>query len=148
MLDAQRRRRTLPAAWRVAHGVSLGIGGVIAGQGVIESIQLAGTEPRYYAWSRTATCVPLLALTATYALTAVRTGTTWRALPFFATSYVVLGLTVVATVQGIMKGFAPDEPTVGRYVGSIATLLVVLLVVAWLALNAHRAARAASAQGP
>jgi EamA domain-containing membrane protein RarD len=110
--------------------------------GLIESIRLAGVEHPDLTFRRTVICLPLLALTAAYVVSAVRKGTTWRALPFFAISYVALGLALDFHLIGIMKRFAPAEPTTGNYVGSYAITTGVVVAVVLVAVNQHRAARA------
>src|SRR5689334_11721652 len=133
MFDSGPNGRTALVAWHFAHFASLGLGGLIACVGLFDSIRLAGSEYWENTLFRTATCAPLLALTVVYAFTAIRAGATWRALPFFATSYVLLALTIDFQLRLMVKRFEPSGPTVGRYAGSIATILIVLLVVAWLA---------------
>lgn len=120
----------------------LGLGAMLAGSGIVQTIELAGAEPREYALFRSATCLPLLFLTAVYGVTALRAGTTRRALAFFPVSYVLLGVTIDFEVRSIVKRFAPSEPTIGRYLGSMATVVAVAAGVALLAFANHRVARA------
>jgi hypothetical protein len=126
--------------------VCLGIGALVAGLGVLDSIRLGGVEPGFLTLRRAGTCGPLLALTFAYAITALRAGTTRRALPFFAFSYAVLALTLQAHFIGITKGFAPGVPSIANYVRSYTITAAVTAVVVLLAVNQHRAARYRSTQ--
>jgi DMSO/TMAO reductase YedYZ heme-binding membrane subunit len=90
--------------------------------------------------------VPLLALTVAYGFTAMRNGTTRRALPFFGVSYVLLGLTIDFELRLMVKKFAPSEPTFGSYIMSVGMILFVMLAVTLIAVHVHRAARAGTSR--
>jgi hypothetical protein len=122
----------------MTHAITLGLGGVLAMSGLIESAWLFRVEDWDRTLHRAAICVALLALTGAYVGTAIRKDTTRRALPFFAVSYIILGVVLDDAWWLLWK----DEPTAGDYVALVARIVGVVGAVVLLALNAYRASRA------
>jgi hypothetical protein len=131
-------------AWQVAYVAALALGTALAAWGIGESVRLAGHEYWEHTFFRAVWSIPLLGLTVAYVVPAFRFSMTWRGLPFFAASYVLLGITVDYHMHLIVKKFAPDEPTLLDYAKSVGKITLMLAGCVVLAVNHYRAARRAN----
>lgn len=118
----------------------MALGAALAVWGLVSSAQLAGVEPDYSTTKRGATCAAVLVVAAAYSFTGFRRWSTWRAIPFFLLSYILVGVTVMVQMGSIVKDFAPDDPSgmdyavaYGKIVGAFAVAILLAADALWAA---------------